>query len=94
MRGKEHSKYCKETKKYCYSSEAKATRAKNKYENIRRVYFCESCGSFHTTKMGENLAIKEGIIKPKKQKKITPKTIEKRLEKLKKRVLKKSRDNK
>ena len=41
--------HCKETGKYIYSSEAKATRAMNRYDEIQRVYFCTSCNSFHTT---------------------------------------------
>lgn len=48
--------HCKETGKFCYTSEAKAVRAMNRYEDIKRVYCCDSCGSWHTTKMGEGLA--------------------------------------
>lgn len=59
---KEDITHCKETGKYCYSSEAKATRAMNRYEDIRRVYFCNSCNNFHTTKIGIGLAIEKGII--------------------------------
>ena len=43
------TEHCKETGKYIYSSEAKATRAMNRYDEIQRVYFCTSCNSFHTT---------------------------------------------
>ena len=43
------TEYCNETKKYCYSSEAKATRALNKYDEIKRVYLCSSCGTWHST---------------------------------------------
>ena len=43
------TEYCKETKKYIYSSEAKAYRAMNTYEDIQRVYFCSYCEGFHTT---------------------------------------------
>ena len=42
-------KYCNKTKKYIYSSEAKAVRAVNKYDEIQRAYFCEHCEGFHTT---------------------------------------------
>ena len=48
--------HCKETGKFCYTSEAKAVRAMNRYEDIKRVYRCDSCDSWHTTKMGEGLA--------------------------------------
>lgn len=54
--------YCKHTGKFCYSSEAKAIRAVNKHYNLRRVYFCEHCDSYHTTKIGVSLALREGII--------------------------------
>lgn len=54
--------YCKHTGKFCYSSEAKAIRAVNKHYNLRRVYFCEHCDSYHTTKIGVGLALREGII--------------------------------
>ena len=41
--------YCGVTKKYCYSSEAKANRAVNKYDDIKRAYFCHDCCKWHTT---------------------------------------------
>lgn len=82
MKSKAKIKYCDETGKYCYSSEAKATRAKNRYDDINRVYFCESCESFHTTKIGINLAIQEGIIEPKELKEISPEDIQQEINKL------------
>lgn len=69
--------YCKETKKYRYSSEAKANRAMNKYKDIRRVYYCNSCDGFHTTSMGIGLSIEHGVIeKPKKKKNISSRMIQ------------------
>ena len=77
-------KYCKSTGKYCYSSQAKAIRAKNKYEDIRRTYFCNECDSWHTTSMGTGLALKMGIIKKQKRKrKLKMSDIQKRLNHLK-----------
>lgn len=76
--------YCSQTKKFCYSSEAKANRAKNRYEDIRRVYHCEHCGNWHTTSMGTGLAVQEGIIKKTKPKKeVTPDQIQARIDQLK-----------
>lgn len=58
--------YCPKTDKYCYSSEAKATRAVNRYCDIQRCYYCEHCDSFHTTSLSEEKALEEGIITEKK----------------------------
>lgn len=58
--------YCEKTSKFCYSSEAKATRAVNRYDDIKRCYYCEHCDSFHTTSLSEEKALEEGIIKEKK----------------------------
>lgn len=76
-------KYCKETGKFCYSSQAKAVRAKNRYEDINRVYRCDSCNSWHTTKMGIGLAVQADLIPAIREKKPEPSEIEKRLEELK-----------
>lgn len=46
---KQKVEHCKETGKFIYSSEAKAMRALNRYDDIKRVYFCSSCEGFHTT---------------------------------------------
>ena len=74
-------KYCKVTKKYCYSSEAKATRAMNRYDDIKRVYLCEHCNSWHTTSMSYKEALREGVIEPKSNKKPpSKKKIQKKLE--------------
>lgn len=82
----EKVEYCKETGKYCYSSEAKATRALNRYEDIERVYFCSGCEQYHTTSIGRGLAIKQGILKQKAPKKCNERVIAKRLEKLQERL--------
>lgn len=43
-------KYCEESGgKYIFSSEAKAFRSLNKYEDIKRVYHCPFCDEWHTT---------------------------------------------
>ena len=42
-------KECKKTHKISFSSEAKAYRSLNKYEDIKRVYYCEFCDGFHLT---------------------------------------------
>lgn len=82
--GRSDTKYCETTKKYCYSSEAKAQRAKNRYEDIKRVYLCPDCGYWHTTSLSMGLSISTGIIaKPKKKKEYTSEEIAKRLEELK-----------
>lgn len=80
---------CKGTGKFCYSSEASATRALNKYSNIKRTYKCDSCNKWHTTSMGMGLALKEGIVtrKPKKSKKGYPASkIQNRLDFLNKKI--------
>ncbi len=73
--------YCKITKKYIFSSEAKAMRSLNKYEDIKRVYFCKHCESFHTTSKEQYLEFN----KPKEKENISLQ-IKKRLLSLKKRI--------
>ena len=73
---------CSETGKHCYTSQAQATRAINKYDNIRRVYHCNHCKQWHATKIGTNLAIREKIIKPTKRKTVSADAIRKRLDEL------------
>ncbi len=79
-------RYCKKTKKYCYSSEAKATRAMNRYKDIKRVYFCKSCNSFHTTSISKDVAIKEGIIEEEPNQVISKTQITKQIKKLKEKI--------
>ena len=59
--------YCVETGKYSYSSEAKAIRALNRYEEIQRVYKCDSCNEWHTTSIGKIKAIEMGLIRKKRK---------------------------
>lgn len=40
--------------KHIYSSEACATRAMIKYDDIKRVYKCDYCNKWHTTSMDIN----------------------------------------
>jgi transcriptional regulator NrdR family protein len=60
-------KYCKGNGKFCYSSEAKAMRAMNKYDDIKRYYFCKSCDSWHTTSYDANDAVEGGVIDQREQ---------------------------
>lgn len=46
---KNRKKYCNKTGKFSYPSEAAASRAKNKYDDIKRVYHCKSCSGWHST---------------------------------------------
>jgi hypothetical protein len=73
---------CKETGKYCYSSEAKATRALNRYDEIERIYLCSSCNNWHTTSMDSEISTSFGYdVNPKKEK-CSKKIIRKRLNEL------------
>lgn len=49
MRNHKKIPVCKKTGKATYSSEAKAIRAVNNYEEIKRAYFCSHCDGFHIT---------------------------------------------
>lgn len=84
----EKVEYCENTGKYCYSSEAKATRALNRYEEIQRVYLCPECEKWHTTSMGVGLALIEGLIEPPDTKVFTIKNVKKRMKKLKRKIKK------
>jgi hypothetical protein len=76
--------HCTETGKYCYSSEAKAERAKRRYDDINRVYHCDSCDCWHTTKMGVGLAVQANLIPAIKERRPGPDEVEARLIELKK----------
>ena len=78
-------KVCEVCKKHCYPSESAATRAMNKYPDIKRVYMCSE-GNWHTTSMGIGLAIQEGIVAPEKKQEPTKEQLEERLEYLRKKV--------
>lgn len=91
---KNNVEYCKKTGKYIYSSEAKASRAMNRYSDIRRYYFCDSCEGFHTTKVGIPLAIMSGIINaPKPIKYVTPEQIQNKIDQLKNSINLKENNN-
>jgi len=78
--------YCPATGKFIYTSEAKATRAMNRYDDIRRTYFCDKCSGWHTTKMGVGLAVKKNLIKAPKKEDINMDRVKKRLEKLNRKI--------
>ena len=48
-RDKNNNKPCQVTGKVVFNSEAQATRSVNKYEAIKRVYYCSHCVGFHLT---------------------------------------------
>ena len=81
---------CNQTGKLKYSSQAKAERALRQNHVLRRVYFCDFCESFHTTKVGKTLALELGLIEPikKKKERRKAKEIKNRLKQLTEKVLK------
>jgi len=85
MENKNLTQYCDNTKKYCYSSQSKAYRAKNRYDDIKRIYYCNSCSCWHTTSLKTHEVIRLGVIKqPQKKDKVNIGDIQKRLEDLNK----------
>ena len=66
--------YCGFSGKYRYTSESKALRAINRYDEIARAYICPSCSDWHTTK-------NEGL--PNVYDAITPDDIQNRINQLK-----------
>lgn len=72
-------KRCEKTGKHSYSSQSAATRAINKYADIKRAYKCVSCNGWHTTKIGIGLAIRENLIDPIKNKGVSTEEIKNRL---------------
>ena len=83
MDNRDDIKYCGKTKKYCYTSEAKAQRSLNAYEQIKRVYHCDHCDYWHTTKISGGKAFELGIIEAEERRSISPKRIRKEIRKLK-----------
>ena len=55
-------KICPATKKCIYSSEAKAMKFVNRYEDIKRVYYCEHCDGYHTTSKTLGQVISYGVL--------------------------------
>jgi hypothetical protein len=73
-------KHCPTADKYSYSSEAKATRALTRYDEIKRIYFCEHCEGYHSTSMDEETSESFGYLEQKPE--ITSEDVEKRLQAL------------
>lgn len=81
------------TGKHIYESEAAATRALNKYSDIKRIYKCPQCttleGQFgwHTSSMSYQ-EVKNSGIEPwgRKKFKITKEKIKKRMQELKRKI--------
>lgn len=76
--------------KYVYTSEASATRAMNRYSDIKRVYRCDICNNWHLTSMSIGLAVDLGVIDPPK--KIKPPSKKQIKEKLKRLIKKVNKD--
>lgn len=64
---------CEQTGKISFLSEAAAQRRVNKYEDIKRVYYCEHCEGYHLSSRTVNQMLsydvlgeeeKQGLIKP------------------------------
>jgi hypothetical protein len=53
---------CKTTGKLSFASEAKAIRAVNKYDEIKRSYWCKSCLGFHLTSETEGQTLGRNIL--------------------------------
>ena len=73
-------KYCPTTKKFCYSSEAKAQRALNRYDEIQRIYHCSDCDGWHSTSMDSETSSSFGYIEEPDE--VSSGDIRKRLKKL------------
>lgn len=67
--------------KHIYSSEASATRAMNKYPDIKRVYLCEH-GHWHTSSWTKEMAEEAGFEENNNIRPPTAEDIEKRLKEL------------
>lgn len=55
-------KTCSVTKKSIYSSEAKALKFVNRYEDIKRAYYCEHCDGYHTTSKTIGQVVSYGVV--------------------------------
>jgi len=85
------AKYCEHTGKFCYSSEAKAIRAKIRYTDIKRTYYCTRCDSWHITSQSYEAYTGK---KKKKDKAPSISDIKKKIASLDKRIKKKGAKNK
>lgn len=63
-------KLCKATSKLSFASESKAIRAVNKYDEIKRAYFCNSCSGFHLTSLNEYEMIERDILSCEEENKL------------------------
>ena len=70
-------KECKETHKMSFSSEAKAYRSLNKYEDIKRVYYCEFCEGFHLTSQSLEQRLEHGELSLEEENKLLREKINK-----------------
>lgn len=55
-------KVCPVTKKSIYSSEAKALKFVDRYEDIKRAYYCEHCDGYHTTSKTIGQVVSYGVV--------------------------------
>ena len=70
-------KECKKTHKMSFSSEAKAYRSLNKYEDIKRVYYCEFCDGFHLTSQSLEQILEYGELSCEEENKLLREKINK-----------------
>ena len=68
---------CKKTHKMSFSSEAKAYRSLNKYEDIKRVYYCEFCEGFHLTSQSLEQRLEYGELSLEEENKLLREKINK-----------------
>ena len=68
---------CKKTHKISFSSEAKAYRSLNKYEDIKRVYYCEFCEGFHLTSQSLEQRLEYGELSLEEENKLLREKINK-----------------
>lgn len=69
------AKICKATGKVSFSSEAKATRRMNKYDDIKRVYYCDECDGYHLTSESISETLENGVIDIKEENKLLHKKV-------------------
>ena len=76
---KNHKKIpiCKHTGKASYSSEAKAIRAVNNYDSIKRAYFCEHCDGFHITSETIEQTLGRNVLDPEEENRLLKLKIDK-----------------
>lgn len=70
-------KECKKTHKMSFSSEAKAYRSLNKYDDIKRVYYCEFCDGFHLSSQSLEKVLQYGELSLEEENKLLREKINK-----------------